>query len=584
MRALLCVLLLATATCAQESRPVVATREGLLRGVVGRSAGGAVFYSFKGIPYAKPPVGPLRFQPPQRHPGWSGVTDALEHNNKCLQIDFFKNMTLQGDEDCLFANVYTPQLPKLKGEVGGLPVMVWIHGGGFFFGDGNTEYYGPNYFMDEAVVLVTLNYRLGPFGFFTTHDKHASGNYGLLDQVLLLEWVRDNIASFGGDPNSVTIFGESAGGACVSLLVLSPLSRGLIHHAISQSGTSFANFAASGRRKNSAQQFAKLLNCTNDDVGEMVECVRNAPAPKLIEAIQSVGLVTPLVFLPRVDREAEAPLLPTDIRIILEKGTFNKIPWMNGIMEEECAGTLMMGWMYNETLMSGLSSGDHDAWLRLADLAEDDILDCGASAEEAVVKIRDFYTKDGPISSDNLLPIARVVGDRMFVAPMSEETRLASAYTPVYKFVLNHRGPGRLTVASLLGIPQLRDLEHLGVSHGEDILYLFRNAEMVIPPAGSPANSMIRFMVGLWTSFARTGRPSSQVFDMPDWPIFTEQSQKHMNLNSQPTVGERLYEDRAQFWQSIPVNEPWRRSGTEGTEAWQTTSDHSCPSDAVQRP
>jgi len=561
MRTVLCVLLLATAAagCDQKSRPLVATREGLLRGVVGRSAGGAVFYSFKGIPYAKPPVGPLRFQPPQRHPGWSGVTDALEHNNKCLQIDFFKNMTLQGDEDCLFANVYTPQLPKLKGEVGGLPVMVWIHGGGFFFGDGNTEYYGPNYFMDEAVVLVTLNYRLGPFGFFTTNDKHASGNYGLLDQVLLLQWVRDNIASFGGDPNSVTIFGESAGGASVSLLVLSHLTKGLIHHAISQSGSSVASFAASGRRKNSAEKFAKLLNCTNDDVGEMVECVRNAPALELMDGVKSLGLEMQMHFLPSVDSEAEDPLLPKDPRILVETGNFNLIPWMNGIAEEEGAGMGTFFLAANETLMSGLSAGDHDAWVFLSDLAEDDDLDCGSSVKEVVAKIQDFYTKDGPVSADNLLPMAQLVSDRHFVASMSEEVRLASAHAPVYKFVLNHRGPGRLTLASLLGI-DLGENENLGVSHGSDILYLFNNAKTAMPPADSPANSMVRFMVGLWTSFARTGRPSSQVFDTPDWPIFTEQSQQHMNLNSQPTVGERLYEERVQFWRSLPVNEPWKHA------------------------
>ena len=238
------VLLLAamTAGCVENDtgRPLVATREGLVRGAIARSAAGRLFYSFKGIRYARAPVGSLRFQPPQRHPGWSGIADGLSHGSVCPQLDFLANFTLKGSEDCLFANVYTPRLPTTPRSAGGLPVMVFIHDGGFTMGRGDADVYGPQYFMDEDVVLVTFNYRLGALGFFTTHDGHASGNYGLLDQVLLLRWVQDNIAAFGGDPGSVTIFGESAGASSVSILVLSPLTRGLLHHAISQSGTAVA--------------------------------------------------------------------------------------------------------------------------------------------------------------------------------------------------------------------------------------------------------------------------------------------------------------------------------------------------------
>ncbi|XP_037079049.1 juvenile hormone esterase-like [Pollicipes pollicipes] len=157
-----------------QSRPLVATREGIVRGVARRSAAGGLFFGFKGIPYARAPLGPLRFQPPQRHPGWADVLDGLKHGSTCLQYNSLKNFSLEGDEDCLFANVYTPQLPALERAVGGLPVMVYIHGGSLMMGNGDEEIYGPNYFMDEAVVLVTFNYRLGLFGFFTAHDKKRS--------------------------------------------------------------------------------------------------------------------------------------------------------------------------------------------------------------------------------------------------------------------------------------------------------------------------------------------------------------------------------------------------------------------------
>ncbi|XP_037079061.1 cocaine esterase-like [Pollicipes pollicipes] len=365
-----------------QSRPLVATREGIVRGVARRSAAGGLFFGFKGIPYARAPLGPLRFQPPQRHPGWADVLDGLKHGRTCLQYNAFKSNSLEGDEDCLFANVYTPQLPALERAVGGLPVMVFIHAGGFTMGSGDEEIYGPNYFMDEAVVLVTFNYRLGSFGFFTTRDKNAPGNYGLLDQVMLLQGVRDNIARFGGDPATVTVFGTSAGGASVSLLVLSPLAKGLFHHAISQSA----------------------------------------------------------------------------------------------------------------------------------------------------------------------------IGDRVFVVPMSEEVRLASLHAPVYKYVLDYRGPGRLSPAELFGI----DAPIIDPSHGDDLVYLFSNAKQAAYPADSPTYTMIRFMVSLWTSFARTGRPSSTVLPTPDWPVFTEHSQRHMRLNAEPSVGERLFDERVRFWQSVRINEAWR--------------------------
>ncbi|XP_037079054.1 carboxylesterase 4A-like [Pollicipes pollicipes] len=137
---------------------------------------------------------------------------------------------------------------------------------------------------------------------------------------------------------------------------------------------------------------------------------------------------------------------------------------------------------------------------------------------------------------------------------MSEEVRLASLHAPVYKYVLDYRGPGRLSAAELLGI----DAPYMGPSHGDDLVYLFSNAKQAAYPADSPTYTMIRFMVSLWTSFARTGRPSSTVLPTPDWPVFTEQSQRHMRLNAEPSVGERLFEERVRIWQSVRMNEAWR--------------------------
>ncbi|XP_043247663.1 carboxylesterase 1E-like [Amphibalanus amphitrite] len=550
----LCAVLLASAVYgeSESSRPIVATVEGQVEGLTSTSADGNVFYSFKGLPYAQPPTGELRFQPPRRHLPWANILDASEHGSQCAQFDFRKNATRVGSEDCLFANIYTPWLPgKADSPRRGLPVMVYIHGGGFFFGDGDAETHGPEYLMDEDVVVVTFNYRLGVFGFLTTHDAAAPGNFGLLDQVLLLQWVQDNIAAFGGDPQQVTIFGVSAGGASVSLLVLSPLGKGLFHHAISESGAAIASFAASGKKSDLAKEFAEFLNCTTDDPAMMVDCIRKAPEEDIMDGSLTLRAFMN-AFQPRVDSEAEVPFLPKDPRVLLETGEFNLVPWMNGITEEEGYAFVPLI-MTNRKLTNGFLAGAPQAWAGLSQLAPPFTLDCGADMTKELAKIIDFYSSDGNFS---VATIARVLSDRIFVSSTSEEIRLASAHAPVYKYIMDHRGEGRLRLTELERLP----LPDLGTTHGEELLYIFGTNKRPLAEPGTPEHTMIRFMTTLWTSFARTGRPSSDVLPMPDWPIFTEDSQRHMRLNSQPEIGERLFEERVNFWQTVPINEPWRHA------------------------
>ena len=168
------------------------------------------YFAFKGVPYAEPPVGNLRFRNPVPHRGWSGVRDAAEHRDHCPSDGWF-GLDVGGAEDCLFLNVYTPSL------TGNRAVMVWIHGGSFTGGSGDSWLQGPDHLVNDGVILVTINYRLGILGFMGTGDAAAQGNWGLKDCIEALRWVRNNIAAFGGNPNQVTVFGESAGGVIVSL-------------------------------------------------------------------------------------------------------------------------------------------------------------------------------------------------------------------------------------------------------------------------------------------------------------------------------------------------------------------------------
>ena len=233
-----CAFLLSASAARATDRLVVATDRGKVKGTL--SSDGQV-RAFLGIPYAAPPVGPLRWKPPQPAANWPGIRSATSFGSHCMQPKLYADMIFRDpgqSEDCLTLNVWTPALNKDAH----LPVMVWIYGGGFTTGGTSEPRQDGEHLARKGVVVVSMNYRLGVFGFFSLPGiasesaKHAAGNYGLMDQTYALEWVRRNIAAFGGDPGQVTIFGESAGSMSVSAQMASPLSQGLFARAIGESG------------------------------------------------------------------------------------------------------------------------------------------------------------------------------------------------------------------------------------------------------------------------------------------------------------------------------------------------------------
>lgn len=230
-----------------EGRAIVAVEGGSISGAL--VAGTDSEWSYKGIPFAAPPVGDLRWRPPQPVVPWQGVHDATHFSRACLQAlrqagSFYGQIVDQMGEDCLYLNVWTAASAAEQ-----RPVMVWIHGGGLTSGHGAEATYDGTALAKRGVVLVTINYRLGPLGYLAhpllsaESDHHASGNYGTLDQIAALRWVQSNIAKFGGDPHQVTIFGESAGSWSVNHLMATPLAKGLFHRAIGESGGAFGMFA-----------------------------------------------------------------------------------------------------------------------------------------------------------------------------------------------------------------------------------------------------------------------------------------------------------------------------------------------------
>lgn len=280
----------------EDPELLVMVRGGRLRGTRLMAPGGPVS-AFLGIPFAEPPVGPRRFLPPEPKRPWPGVLDATAFQSVCYQyVDTLYpgfegtemwNPNRELSEDCLYLNVWTPY-PRPKTPT---PVLVWIYGGGFYSGASSLDVYDGRFLAQaEGTVLVSMNYRVGAFGFLALPgSREAPGNVGLLDQRLALRWVRENVAAFGGDPMSVTLFGESAGAASVGMHLLSPPSRDLFHRAVLQSGAPNGPWATvgMGEARRRATLLAGLVGCPPGGAGsndtELVACLRTRPAQDLVD-------------------------------------------------------------------------------------------------------------------------------------------------------------------------------------------------------------------------------------------------------------------------------------------------------------
>ena len=311
--------------------PMVHVEEGLLAGFEEDDV-----IKFLGVPYAQPPVDDLRWKPPQPLLTWDGLKYAQKFAPSCPQPLLYNEPT---SEDCLYLNIWTPSLD------GSLPVMVWIHGGFFSRGSGSLfSFDGTTFAQTKRVLLITINYRLGAFGFLahpalsSESALHTSGNYGLLDQVAALQWIQKNIRQFGGDPHNITIFGQSAGSMSVSALCLSPLAKGLFHKAIGQSGTILGNYALFPRAGGSLTEAeATGLRFEEELLGinkiNPLEELRNIPAKRIVEktGYPQVGSNDDYQFAPIFDNY----MLPSEPRLALEKGAFNKVAILFGTNNDE---------------------------------------------------------------------------------------------------------------------------------------------------------------------------------------------------------------------------------------------------------
>ena len=319
--------------------PIIKAPIGDISGMSMVTRHGRDILAYKGIPYAQPPIGRLRFKRPQPFSGsaWQGVFKATNLAQKCVQQSPIDG-SLEGSEDCLQLNVYVPKRDQNQGK---LPVMVWIHGGGFITGDSTEELYGPGALLDKDVILVSMNYRLNILGFLNLgSDEQASGNQGLWDQHEALKWVQKNIEAFGGDANRVTVFGESAGGWSVTSQVASKVNKGLFHAAIIQSGGIDQPFLTFDRHKSRPEmhsEFAQKVGCSN------VKCLQEKSLEDIYAQMFMFDqcqfqweLPYPLTWTPSDDSKlSKSPFFTQHPRQMLENGDFNVVPMMMGETRDE---------------------------------------------------------------------------------------------------------------------------------------------------------------------------------------------------------------------------------------------------------
>ncbi|KAJ8674900.1 hypothetical protein QAD02_010686 [Eretmocerus hayati] len=491
----------------------IRVQEGILYGMELRTPKHSMSYSaFRGIPYAKPPVRNLRFKPPQKIDYWAEPLYALSDSEMCIQV-VPRTKKLEGSEDCLYLNVFTPHT-RFNG-VPLKPVMVWIHGGSFNSGNSGRFYFGPDYLVEEDVIVVTFNYRLGPFGFLNLYHEDALGNAGLKDQNMVLRWVKKNIINFGGDPDRITIFGQSAGAVAVDLHVLSDMSVGLFQQSISMSGSPLClpwGFQTPADATNSALKLATNLGIGAYNKDQVLQQLLRIPAASIINATRFLD--TSMPFRPTL----ENPTLARNQQKFLTECTLTK--YHRGNFSK---GAHLMGFTSDEVV--SFIPDDKIELAKTLDSTMDLLQTDGWFPVEEILGMKSTTPTDKTV---------QVLSDILFKLGIDSKQKLFAANNgdhPVYYYVFSfdpeysaHKDDG---------------YKLAGAAHGDDLPYLFFQPFLDLPLDYPRLKQARRQMVRMWTNFAKFGNPTphgrfDQLLNVT-WPI-SDISGLHLNIGNELTT------------------------------------------------
>ncbi|XP_015704297.1 neuroligin-4, X-linked isoform X1 [Coturnix japonica] len=569
----------------QAQYPVVTTNYGKIRGLrtpLPNEILGPV-EQYLGVPYASPPTGERRFQPPEPPSSWTGVRNATQFAAVCPQyldersllndmlpvwftanLDTVVTYVQDQNEDCLYLNIYVPTedgantkksaddiTSNDRGEDEDIhdqnskkPVMVYIHGGSYMEGTGNMID-GSILASYGNVIVVTLNYRLGVLGFLSTGDQAAKGNYGLLDQIQALRWIEENIGSFGGDPKRVTVFGSGAGGSCVSLLTLSHYSEGLFQKAIIQSGTALSSWAVNYQPAKYTRILADKVGCDMLDTTDLVECLRNKNYKELIQQT-----ITPATYHIAFGPVIDGDVIPDDPQILMEQGEFLNYDIMLGVNQGEGL-KFVDGIVDNE---DGVSPNDFD--FSVSNFV-DNLYGYPEGKDTLRETIKFMYTdwadKENPETRRKTL--VALFTDHQWVAPAVATADLHAQYgSPTYFYAFYHHCQSEMK-------PSWADS-----AHGDEVPYVF-GIPMIGPTELFPCNfskndvMLSAVVMTYWTNFAKTGDPNQPVpqdtkfihtkpnrFEEVAWSKYNPKDQLYLHIGLKPRVRDHYRATKVAFW------------------------------------
>ena len=497
----LATLALVTAGCGTEvaeapGPAAVGAEVTVTGGTVGGLIGADGLKQYHGIPYAAPPVGDRRWAPPAPVEPWDDVRDATAPGPGCVQQGdqggFYDAATAVAamDEDCLLLNVWT----RAEHVDEAAPVMVWIHGGGLTVGSGDA--YPGELLTSKGVVLVTINYRLGPFGFLALpelkgeSESGASGNQGIRDQIAALEWVRDNVGRFGGDPGNVTIFGESAGSMSVSFLQASPRARGLFHRVIGQSGGAFGPMTVADAAETTGAEFAAALAGDGGDAS--LSALRTLPADHVLATFLSNPAFSQALGI--VDGE----VIPDELASIFARGEQADVPVMIGSNADE--GTALFSYL-GPAFGDGLAGFEAYVAATLGEVADD---------------VRAHYpAADDAQAMESWMDL---MGDAMFTWPMRAWARAMQTV------------PSETWLYWFTKEPPIAESDRYGAFHAAEIGYVFGNVDLFGAVPADADHALSELMASVWTQFARTGNPNGE--GLPEWPAYTTENEAYMEFGA----------------------------------------------------
>ncbi|CAB3229013.1 unnamed protein product [Arctia plantaginis] len=550
--------------CFCNETPKIYLKQGVLLGRVEKTVFKKEdYFSFRGIPYAEPPTGPLRFKPPKPHTGWKENLKAFKRKPTCMQLNTRGRLSertgISGSEDCLYIDIFTPNME------GKAPVIVFEYNDNFRTWFNGTDTYSPDFFIEEGVIVVTISSRLGIFGYLTTEDNVMPGNNGLRDFILGLEWLKNNIEQFGGDASKITLMGSRGGATTTNILLYSEKAKGLFSGAIIQGGSSLESTYFVDKPRKKAFEIGKFLNLTVTNSLELFEGLQNVDANVIIKAdvdlimnldVNDLKDSDKLLFIPTLEGEIEDAVIKT----LPENGkVLNDVPVIIGFNSRAGIDSIV----HNFFDPNSMSSKSGNKVFQLPIRTNFEFKENGKKYKEANKAVIEFYHKGTPPYYGNLMEHAVYVGDVLHVYPLAltAENLSKSLSSPVFFYLFDFRGLWNEN-SNEVGIYSRIPLGNTGALVLDELCYLLvcsrmkkTYKELIKLPSEQPEIKLMKKLVRLWSNFAKTGNPTpteeDPVLKKFTWEPFNESESKYLHITKLLKIKTNPLGDRKQFWDDL---------------------------------